>query len=72
MSKKTIVTEEYYQGVTFVTYQSGNEPSDRMLKLMTHFVCEMHKMKIRTYWSNQIGKPANPPSCPPGVPNCKA
>jgi len=67
--KKKATEEEYYKGVTFVNYQSGNEPSDRLLKLMAHFTCEMQEMHIRTYWGLQIGKPVPPPSCPPGG-NC--
>ncbi len=67
--KKEPVVEEYYKGVTFVSYQSGNEPSDNLLKLMELFTCEMQKMHIRTYWSLQIGKPTPPPLCPPGG-NC--
>lgn len=60
---------EYYRGTTFVNYQSGNEPSDRLLKLMEFFTCEMHDMRIRTYWGLQIGKPIPPNTCPPGG-NC--
>ena len=62
--KKPKEEEEYYEGVVFVSYQSGNEPTDRMLKLMTKFVKSMQKAKIRTYWANQIGKPGE--GCPPG------
>lgn len=58
--------EEYYKGTVFVNFQSGNEPSDRLLKLMSHFTCEMHEMHIRTYWGIQSGKPVPPATCPPG------
>lgn len=62
--------EDYYEGVTFVVYQSGNEPTDRLLKLMQHFTCEMHEMRIRTYWANQIGKPGGG-GCVPGQQGCQ-
>lgn len=64
--------EEYeYRGVTFLSYQSGNEPTDRMLKLLTLFVKEMEEERIRVYINIQTGKPTNPPGCPPGQPNCQ-
>lgn len=58
--------EEYeYKGVTFLSYQSGNEPTERMLQFISLFVKNMHEEKIRVYTNLQIGKPTNPPACPP-------
>jgi len=67
MAKKTASEEEYYKGVTFINFQSGSpdEPSDRLLKLITNFVKDMQKEKIRVYTNLQIGKPQGG-GCPPG------
>lgn len=64
MDKKQVTESEYYEGSCHIAYQSGNEPDDRLLKLMSKFVADMHKINIRTYWVNQIGKPGS--GCPPG------
>ena len=69
MAKKK--TEEgYYNGVTFINFQSGSsdEPSDKLLKLIALFTKDMHKEKIRVYTNLQIGKPGGG-GCPPG--GCK-
>lgn len=58
--------QQDYKGVTFLSYQSGNEPTDAMLKLIQLFVEGMHKAGIRVYTNIQVGKPTNPPTCPPG------
>lgn len=53
-----------YKGTCFVSYQSGNEPTDNLLKLMKKFTKEMDEERIRVYWALQIGKPGE--GCPPG------
>lgn len=57
--------EYFYYGVTFLSFQSGSddEPSDRVLKLISDFTIAMHHEHIRTYTNIQMGKPRN---CPPG------
>ena len=59
--------EEYYKGVTFLNFQSGSpdQPTDRVLQLLTKFVIDLHKEKIRVYNNLQIGKPTGG-GCPPG------
>jgi len=55
--------EEYYKGVTFLNFQSGSEdePSEKLLKLISKFVVEMQEHKIRVYTNVQVGTPPPPP-----------
>lgn len=59
--------EEYYQGVTFLNFQSGSpdQPDERLALLLADFTKRMHDLKIRVYSNLQIGKPGGG-GCPPG------
>lgn len=63
--------EYYYEGVAFLSIQSGSEdqPTHRLLKFVELFCSSMHKEKIRPYVVTQIGKPGGG-GCVPGQPNC--
>lgn len=56
--------EEYYKGVTFISYQSGTtgEPNEQLMNVFAKFIMDLHKCRIRTYTNMQIGKPGG---CPP-------
>ena len=67
MAKKEESEKDYYNGVTFLNFQSGSpdQPTDRLLELLTRFVIDLQKEKIRVYSNIQIGKPTGG-GCPPG------
>jgi len=67
MAKKEKSEKDYYNGVTFLNFQSGSpdQPTDRLLELLTRFVIDLQKEKIRVYSNIQIGKPTGG-GCPPG------